>query len=314
MQYSLAQHSVSGTRTRNEDRVQCAERDNAVLMVIADGLGGYEGGDLAAETVTEVMLSSFERARGQRFRDPATFLVLSMSYAHTVINQRAKAAGIPVAQPRTTCVACLVQNGLAYWAHIGDSRLYYVRNGAVVLRTNDHSTTEQFIDGLDLPDLDSRSDPGRLLRCVGGNRRHEVTLGPETQLTRNDTIILCTDGIWRVLEERHLEKCADYKRLDDAVIDLSALAERRAGNDCDNVTVCMFRWEDESMAVRPLYGLSIPEVQQERLWAPMQAGGHARKPRKGGATSRYEKRDIDLTIEEIETFVAEMDGGLQDRQ
>ncbi|MDX1407504.1 MAG: protein phosphatase 2C domain-containing protein, partial [Saprospiraceae bacterium] len=205
MRYSVAHHSLPGTREANEDRVAVAERDGLVLMVVADGLGGYHGGELAADTLTEVMLSSFERARDSAFEDPASFLILSMYFAHTMINKRALEHNIEINWPRTTCVACLVRDGLAYWAHVGDSRLYYVRDNEQLFHTTDHTTATRMLEEGIIDAKGVRSENARLLRCVGGNRRHEVTLGPETQLDTGDTLLLCTDGVWRVLEKRHIE-------------------------------------------------------------------------------------------------------------
>src|SRR5204863_8266096 len=124
MKYQAAQLSTSGGRRANEDRVSIAERGNSVLLVIADGLGGHSGGELAAQTVVETIIRLYQAVRQPRFTDPLAFLALTMLKAHHSVQARAK-AHIPPLEARTTCVLCLVQEGYAYWAHIGDSRLYH---------------------------------------------------------------------------------------------------------------------------------------------------------------------------------------------
>lgn len=316
MRYSVAHHSLPGTRQTNEDRVAVAERDGMVLMVVADGLGGYHGGELAADTLTETMVNSFERAREPSLRDPASFLVLSMSFAHTMINKRAKENDIKIELPRTTCVACLVRNGLAYWAHVGDSRLYYVRDKQMVFHTTDHSTSMWMLEEGVVKDKVFANQGGRLMRCIGGVRRHEVTLGPETQLDTGDTLLLCTDGVWRALQERHLRRLAEIRKLEHGVVDLLTQVERRSHEDCDNISAILFRWEDEPSTVDPLYGLTVPNIDQKVLWSKTTTGagtaGPKSRKRKGKRTKQIQRGEIQSTIDELESFVTKLDGLLED--
>ena len=137
MQYSLAQQSQIGARETNQDRIACVEANNAVLLVLADGLGGYARGELAAETFANSIVKSFNSASKGIISDPTTFIILSIMHAHSVINRRAKDEGITVSLPRTTGIVCLIQNGYAYWGHVGDSRLYLFHDQTVLFRTRD---------------------------------------------------------------------------------------------------------------------------------------------------------------------------------
>src|SRR4030067_2920749 len=85
MKYQLAYHSLAGGRATNQDRIVCAERDNAVLMVLADGLGGHEGGALAAEILTQTALRAFEAGRQPVITQPSTFLALTTPHAHKAV-------------------------------------------------------------------------------------------------------------------------------------------------------------------------------------------------------------------------------------
>lgn len=315
MRYSVAHHSLPGTREVNQDRVAVSERDDLVLMIVADGLGGYDGGELAADTLTEVMVNSFERARERAFEDPASFLILSMYFAHTMINKRALENNMDISSPRTTCVACLVRNGLAYWAHIGDSRLYYIRNNEELFHTTDHTTVMRMLDEGIISEKGVRSENARLLRCVGGSRRHEVTLGPETQLDTGDTLLLCTDGVWRALQQRHFERLSNTTTLDNSVVDLLAHVERRSRKDCDNISAVLFRWEDEPTSAAPVYDLTVPNINQKDLVQQSSTKNNSDgniKARKRKSLKKTPRREIQSTIAELESFVTELDSLLEE--
>ncbi len=302
MRYSIAQHSRPGSRAANEDRVAYVERDNAVIMVLADGLGGYAGGELAAETLAESIVHSFEKARGPLIVDPAAFLVLSINWAHSMITRRAESAGIDVGDLRTTCVVGLVQRGYAYWAHVGDSRLYHIRGGKVLTRTFDHSTSEQLYQEGVIDERDSRLGQGQLLRCVGGPRRPVVTLGPETRLDTGDALLLCSDGIWRAFKPRKLAELASARRPEDAVDEMLAQAEQIHRRDCDNISAILFRWEDAPPTERPTPAQSAPETDQD-LFTNHGIRRTAAQPDLPPSRGRSRRDEIEETIEELESFV-----------
>ena len=110
MKYQITQYTLRGARPHNEDRVGYAERDNAVLMAVADGLGGHRGGEVAAEILVQTLMHSFESLRQPVIQRPSAFLALGILQAHHAIIARGQANTPPI-EPRTTCVVCLVQNG-----------------------------------------------------------------------------------------------------------------------------------------------------------------------------------------------------------
>src|SRR5438309_1706219 len=110
MKYEVSFHSERGARPMNQDRVAIAERDNAVLLVVADGLGGHRGGEIAAEILTQTIVHAFQTVRSPLINRPSAFLALGILQAHQAILRRTMASVTDI-QPRTTCVLCLVQNG-----------------------------------------------------------------------------------------------------------------------------------------------------------------------------------------------------------
>ena len=97
-------------------------------MVIADGMGGHYYGEIAAQIAVQTLIESFQNEANSQISDPFMFLQKAMTNAHRAIIDFADAHNLKDS-PRTTCVACIIQDNIAYWAHSGDSRLYLMRGG-----------------------------------------------------------------------------------------------------------------------------------------------------------------------------------------
>lgn len=325
MKYDIAQHTLVGARPDNQDRIATAERDNAVLLVVADGLGGHAGGAMAAETLVQIITKDFQRVRQPIIHEPSAFLALSILHAHKMINNYARSTYNDLTA-RSTCVACLVQNGYAYWAHVGDSRLYHIRGGRLLSRTVDHSTTEQLEqDGIyDSADLHNHKVKNYLLKCVGGPHKPRVSLGAETRLMQGDILLLCTDGVWNAYTtDELLSALQKYNSLDESVEELLLNGEVRMKEACDNLSAVALRWDDAITTHAPLQsGESAAELDQDMLW---QSAKHQNKLRKlarrhgvldddtGGAADGADAIEDDETpstrqtiaseIEELEAFI-----------
>ena len=129
MQIETADVSLIGHREENQDRVAIAADEQAVLMAVIDGMGGHAEGARAAETALATLLEAFWQTPHPIF-DPLGFLHLSLGRAHDEVVKLGTGRGVE-ARPRATCAVCLVQDGAAYWAHIGDSRVYQLRQSQV---------------------------------------------------------------------------------------------------------------------------------------------------------------------------------------
>ncbi len=315
MKFQLTQHSLTGSRPTNQDRVAVTERDKAVLMVLADGLGGHEGGALAAEMLTQTLVRAFRAVKQPAITKPSAFLALAIMHAHKNILAMGASHQPPIT-PRTTCVVCLVQNGYAYWAHVGDSRLYHFRNGAVVQRTLDHSTTEQLrLDGL-LSEDEMRGHPekGHLLKCVGGPRKPIISLGEETPLFRGDTLLLCSDGLWQAYTHEQLTRYLEHPSLEVGVEEMLLAAESKMKKDCDNLSAICLRWQDGVTSSPPVQPVSQKETSQQLMWddAWMKNAEHRlqrRKPPNPGAhkPGGNQKESLEATIEELEEYVRQFE-------
>ena len=171
MKYQLSTTCRLGNRKTNQDRFAVVETTNAVMMVVADGMSGHSDGKLAADTLVESVVRSFNNTKFPH-PEPHTFFQQILAIAH----QEVLAAGAkqsPPVTPRTTCVLCLVQQATAIWAHVGDSRLYWIRNGKVLEQTRDHSRVEEMYQQGLISAEQKEKHPQRniVTQCIGSPKK-----------------------------------------------------------------------------------------------------------------------------------------------
>jgi serine/threonine protein phosphatase PrpC len=244
MRFSIFQESRKGARKANQDRTAYAYTRDALLMVVADGMGGHLHGEVASQIAVQLLSEAFQREAKPMLTDPSGFLQRSMLDAHFALGDYAKARNL-VESPRTTCVACVVQDSMAYWAHAGDSRLYHIRDGRIHNQTRDHSRVQMLVDQGRVREeaVHAHPDRNKIFNCVGASARPQVELSKPTPLQEDDTLMLCTDGLWGPLTGKLITATLMKRDLMKAVPALLDLAELRAGADCDNLSVVAMNWE-----------------------------------------------------------------------
>jgi serine/threonine protein phosphatase PrpC len=251
MKFTIAQETRPGRRPYNQDRLGYWRTPEAVLMVLADGMGGHAHGEVAAELTMRHIAAAFRRDARPRLANPDLFLFRAIGRSHGMLLREAMQLGLPDT-PRTTVVACVVQEGHAYWSHIGDSRFYLVRKGQVLARTRDHTLVQQLVDEGKLHEDEAGKHPerNRLLQCLGGVQTPRVEPTAATRLERDDILLLCSDGFWGPLTQRLLLDGLAGGALGDAIARLTALAEARGGPGCDNISALALAWDDEAVSLR----------------------------------------------------------------
>ncbi|MBN8279122.1 MAG: protein phosphatase 2C domain-containing protein, partial [Gammaproteobacteria bacterium] len=169
MRVEYADLSLIGDREENQDRVQVIATEKAVLLLAVDGMGGHADGAQAAQLAIETVRDAFQRVTHPVF-DPIGFLHLAIGRAH--VNLVTLGARLSLeARPRATCAICLVQDDAAYFAHVGDSRIYHLRAGAVRERTRDHSHVELLLQEGVITEGEIAAHPMRnfVECCLGGD-------------------------------------------------------------------------------------------------------------------------------------------------
>jgi serine/threonine protein phosphatase PrpC len=201
----FAEVSLTGDREDNQDRAAVASGDGASLLVVMDGMGGHAHGARAAETGCKALLELF-RAEPKPLFDPLGFLHLALGRAHAAIVGIGTKLALDL-RPRATCAVCLVQRNEAFWAHVGDSRVYHLRSGAVVSRTRDHSHVEQLLREGSISEDDIPTHPMRnfVECCLGGEPQlPEMTISRRQPLEDGDVLLVCSDGVWSNLKDAEI--------------------------------------------------------------------------------------------------------------
>ena len=244
MQFSVYQESQIGGRKVNQDRMGYSFTRDALLLVLADGMGGHARGEIAASIATRTISQMFQQQATPYVKGAERFLEESLVAAHQEIHKYTAAHNMPES-PRTTIVACLVQHNTAVWAHCGDSRLYWVRNGQIHGRTRDHSHVENMIEKGLIPASARNTHPDRnkLYSCLGAGSAPRVEISGRANLLPGDTLMLCSDGLWSVVSDEELVQMLTTQTVVRAVPDMLATALRRAGDTSDNVTALAIMWQ-----------------------------------------------------------------------
>src|SRR5579864_6357043 len=232
-------------RANNEDSYLYWEPDSEEaflvkgrLAIVADGMGGYEGGQEASRLAVETVRFVYDRDFNG---DPQQALVAAFESAHANIHRFA------VEHPEfqgmgTTCTALSIVDNRLYFAHIGDSRLYLVRGEAITRLTRDHSYVGRLVESGIVRSEDAEFHPQRhVLTAALGSGRQVVPHAPDHPfcLEEGDTLVLCTDGLWGVVGELDIARIARSNPPAEACAMLVRMALARGGPD--NVTVAVLR-------------------------------------------------------------------------
>ncbi len=248
MKFTIYQASRQGGRKNNQDRVAYSYSREALLMVVADGMGGHMHGEIAAQIAVQTLTEQFQSLAKPRLADPRGFLVDAVTRAHYAINDYAVDQDL-LEIPHTTVVAAVAQDNTAHWAHVGDSRLYLFSDGSLIARTEDHTAVAQLVrDGI-ISEEEAGHHPERnkVSNCLGGYVIPQVECSAPIPLHDADTLLLCTDGIWGMISVPEAAALLHAYSLEDAVRHLMDHAEFRGGEHGDNLSLVAMTWGEPRM-------------------------------------------------------------------
>jgi serine/threonine protein phosphatase PrpC len=302
VKFTIFQESRIGKRKTNQDRIaHCYTRD-AVLMVLADGMGGHLHGEIASHIAMQSVTQSFQRKAQPVLVDPAIFLSQSITAAHNAILDYAFDKSLSEV-PRTTVVVCVVQGGYAYWAHAGDSRLYLLREGRIHSQTRDHSRVQLMMDQglLDVHSAATHPNRNRIYSCLGGTQPPQIDFSRRTLLHNGDILMLCSDGAWGPLGNDGIVRGLSGTNPMESVPRLLSQAEDKAGASCDNLSMVVLAWLDE-MAQAIADVVSTQTMALTDFTTQMDSFDHLHPP--AGSS-------MDLTEDEIERAIAEINTAIR---
>jgi serine/threonine protein phosphatase PrpC len=245
LQIETADVNLIGYREENQDRVAIVVDERSVLMAVVDGMGGHAQGERAAETALAAVVGAFWQTPRPIF-DPLGFLHLSLGRAHEEVVKLGQHLSVE-SRPRATCALCLVQDSAAYWAHVGDSRIYQLRQQQVLERTRDHSHVELLLrEGL-INESEVSAHPLRnyVECCLGGDAAlPEMSITSRRTLKSGDLLVLCTDGLWGNLADQDFVRLAQESiaPLREGLFELATQAVQLGAPHSDNTTAAALRW------------------------------------------------------------------------
>ena len=245
MELEYAKVSALGDRTDNQDRAAVVVADEAALMLVFDGMGGHSDGARAAEVGLRVVQEQFVNSRLPIF-DPQGFLYSALAHAHDEVVRLGADVDVDF-RPRATCAICLIQEGGSFWAHVGDSRIYQMRNGQVVARSRDHSHVEVLIQEGAITEEEAIDHPMRnfVECCIGGDAPVPgMTITAKKPLSPGDVLLACTDGLWTGSSDQELAEVITVA--DEPIAEnLKAVSLRALSINApysDNTTGTAVRW------------------------------------------------------------------------
>ena len=252
MRYNIAKANRLGNRKNNQDRIAYIEREGTVLLLLADGMGGYAGGEIAAALFVNKISQYFSDA-SLPIANPQKFLLAAFTYAHRAIIDRSKNSNPPI-EPRTTGIACLIQNNKVIWAHLGDSRCYLFRLDKVHAKTRDHSVVEDLIKNGELSEKDREKHPrkNQVTRCLGGtDKMSTLSIGSMIDLEEDDTLLLCSDGMWSPMTDQQIIDYLDpRKTLDTILTTICEDAEKATYPKADNISVVAMQYKNNKPPIK----------------------------------------------------------------
>lgn len=248
MNIEYAKVSALGDRQDNQDRAAVVVAEEAAIMLVFDGMGGHENGAQAAETGLKIVQQMFMETTLPIF-DPQGFLYTSMARAHDEVVKIGANVAVDF-RPRATCAICLIQENGSWWGHIGDSRIYHMRKGHVVMRSRDHSHVEVLIQEGAITEEEALDHPMRnfVECCIGGDAPvPDMSITRKMPLEPGDVLLACTDGLWSGMTDEEIADLAT--RPDNKVADnlrkLSIKALTLNAPYSDNTTGTALQWLGE---------------------------------------------------------------------
>jgi protein phosphatase len=245
-----AKTDVGMKRTHNEDYFSLIEDEQ--LFLVADGMGGHASGEVASKMAAETIGEFYQRTREDEDATWPYKMDRSLSYVENRLVCAIKLANLRIFETScrdirykgmgTTLVSTMVSGDKAYVGHVGDSRVYRVRQGQITQLTRDHSLLEDYKEAKpDMTEEEERNFPHKnvITRALGMRESVQVDIKAH-QIQSGDMFVLCSDGLsGMVPDDQILYITANAKSLERAVAELVDAANRAGGTD--NVTTLLLQ-------------------------------------------------------------------------
>ena len=239
---AYAKSDKGKVREINEDYFYISTSlDEVQLYILADGMGGYNGGEIASSLAVQTAKNYIENNFKETEKDKDSIIQLlgsSMEYANMIVYEKAKEN--PELQGMgTTLEICLIYNNKVYIGHVGDSRIYRIRKDFIRKLTQDHSYVQKLVKEGTITKEQAEHHPQKnmLMKALGCNAFVEPDVMVKGFL-KDDILIMCSDGLSNLVGQETIYEMAS-QNIEQATKDLVKLANDRGGYD--NITVVIIK-------------------------------------------------------------------------
>lgn len=243
--------SKIGGRSENQDFYGTSQTHYGKLIVVCDGMGGHNGGRHAAEKAVQIILNSLLKSSNIK---PVDAIKKAIENANSFIWKESQTFILGKGMG-TTVVALLLTPESAICCHVGDSRIYHVRNGEILFRTYDHSHVfEMVMAGLITEEQARLSEKSNIItRALGIKSSVEIDITDNLDYQNGDRFLLCTDGIWGAIPEIELVEIvsqkSDVEKVVSQLVDkIDAIGFENGGRH-DNLTAALIEIDTDNLTI-----------------------------------------------------------------
>ncbi len=227
-------------RELNEDYVLTLKGNDYQLLIVADGMGGHNAGEIASK-LASMRVRDYVFDAYSNTKDKEELLRIAISKANDAVYLKSQ-ENKELSGMGTTLTSILVTGTNVYFGHVGDSRAYIIADGDIRKITQDHSLVQELIDNGSITESEAINHPQRNLitRAVGTEKNVSIDTGCE-QVKKGDIIMLCSDGLTNYISKEEILEIVKEKE-SGAVEELIRTANERGGSD--NISIILASGED----------------------------------------------------------------------
>lgn len=228
-----------GKRNEQQDSLDFFQDSVKSLLVVADGMGGHKGGEMASSTIIEESKKHFETFKDIKIEDVEEFFQTIVENTTQSLKQKVEAHEGYI-DPHTTVAFALIQEHSVFVGNIGDSRVYIFEDGEFKQRSKDHSVVEYLFDigRIREKDMATHPDQNKLLRSINAKESSEISFFKRELKDENFAVLVCSDGFWEgVSKEEMIKNLFSKKELKISLDEMVSIALKNGGERCDNISV-----------------------------------------------------------------------------
>ena len=238
----FAKSDIGRERKLNEDSYYSSKpEDKLKLFILADGMGGYNGGEVASSLAVEAVRKYIEKNYSEEIKDDETLVRLlceAEKYANNVVRRKSM-DNKELAEMGTTLDTVLIKDNKMYVSHVGDSRIYRIRKSYMRKISKDHSYVEKLVEDGKISKSEAQHHPKKnmLIKAIGTTDELEPDGYVKTFL-KDDILLMCSDGLTNMIKEDEILNIIK----DDINTAVENLVEKANDNGgFDNITVIIVK-------------------------------------------------------------------------